>query len=82
MAKTGQMTVVPALAAQQAKIAAYYSVYSNQLKNAQSRVASPNQSKIDTVLSTSLTPAFQGTTTVKAALDSAAKQIDALLVGN
>jgi multiple sugar transport system substrate-binding protein len=82
MAKTGQMTVVPSLAAQQAKIAAYYAVYSNQLKSAQSRIASPNQSKIDTVLSTSLTPAFQGTTTVKAALDSAAKQIDALLVGN
>jgi multiple sugar transport system substrate-binding protein len=82
MAKTGQMTVVPSLAAQQAKIAAYYTVYSNQLKTAQSRIASPNQSKIDTVLSTSLTPAFQGTTTVKAALDSAAKQIDVLLVGN
>ena len=82
MAKTGQMTVVPSLAAQQAQIAAYYEVYSDQLKTAQSRIASPNQSKIDTVISTSLTPAFLGTTTVKAALASAAQQIDALLVGN
>jgi multiple sugar transport system substrate-binding protein len=82
MAKTGQMTVVPSLAAQQAKIAAYYKVYSDQLNTAQSRIASPNQSKIDTVLSTSLTPAFLGTTTVKAALNSAAQQIDALLAGN
>ena len=82
MAKTGQMTVVPGYAAQQAKIAAYYAVYSTQLKTAKSRIASPNQSKIDTVLGNTLTPAFLGTTTVKAALDSAASQIDALLAGN
>ena len=82
MAKTGQMTVVPAYAAAQAKIASYYEVYSTQLKTAKSRIASPNQSKIDTVLANALTPAFLGTTTVKAALDSAATQIDALLAGN
>jgi hypothetical protein len=34
---------------------------------------------VDTILSTELTPAFQGTTTAQAALTSAAKQIDALL---
>ncbi|HEY4269738.1 MAG TPA: extracellular solute-binding protein [Galbitalea sp.] len=81
MAKTGQMTVVPALAADQAKFATYYQVYSDQLKTAKSRIASPNQSKIDTVLSTTLTPAFLGKSTVQAALDSAASQVDALLAG-
>jgi multiple sugar transport system substrate-binding protein len=82
MAKTGQMTVEPGLADQQAQIAAYYKVYSDQLKTAKSRIASPNQSKIDTVLTTTLTPAFLGKTTVQAALDNAATQIDALLAGN
>ncbi len=82
MAKTGQMTVEPGLADQQAAIESYYGVYSDQLKTAKSRIASPNQSKIDTVLSTTLSPAFLGTSTVKAALDSAASQIDALLAGN
>jgi len=82
MAKTGQMTVVPSLAAEQAKLESYYKVYSDQLKTAKSRVASPNQSKIDTVLANSLTPAFLGTTTVKAALTDAASQIDALLGGD
>ncbi|TAM70477.1 MAG: extracellular solute-binding protein [Microbacteriaceae bacterium] len=82
MAKTGQMTVVPAFADEQAKIAAYYQTFSDQLKTAKSRIASPNQSKIDTVLTTTLTSAFLGTTTVKAALDSAAAQIDALLGGS
>jgi multiple sugar transport system substrate-binding protein len=82
MAKTGQMTVEPALASEQAKIAAYYKVYSDQLKTAKSRIASPNQSKIDTVLNTTLTQAFLGKMTVQQALDSAATQIDALLAGN
>ncbi|HEX4444293.1 MAG TPA: extracellular solute-binding protein [Galbitalea sp.] len=82
MAKTGQMTVVPAFADAQAKIAAYYKVYSDQLKTAKSRIASPNQSKIDTVLNTTLTQAFLGKMTVQAALDSAASQIDTLLAGN
>lgn len=82
MVKTGQMTVEPSLAAAQAKVAAYYKIYSDQLKTAKSRIASPNQSKIDTVLNNTLTPAFEGKTTVKAALDSAATQIDALLAGN
>ena len=82
MVKTGQMTVVPSLADQQATIAPYYKTYSDQLKTAKSRIASPNQSKIDAVLGTTLTPAFLGKTTVQAALDSAATQIDALLAGN
>lgn len=82
MAKTGQLTVQPRLADQQAKLAADYSVYSDQLKTAKSRIASPNQSKIDAVLAAALTPAFTGGTTVTSALDSAASQIDALLSGD
>jgi len=82
MVKTGQMTVRPALADQQAAIDPYFKAFSDQLKTAKSRIASPNQSKIDTVLNTTLTQAFLGTTTVKAALDSAASQVDALLAGN
>lgn len=82
MVQTGQMTVQPTLAGKQAGIDPYYQTFSDQLKTAKSRIASPNQSKIDTVLSTTLTPAFLGTTTVKDALDSAASQIDVLLAGN
>lgn len=82
MAKTGQMVVQPELADQQAQLAPYYKMYSDQLKTAKSRIASPNQSKIDTVLSNTLTAAFLGKTTVQDALDSAAKQIDALLAGS
>jgi multiple sugar transport system substrate-binding protein len=79
MVKTGQMTVTPSLADQEAQVASYYSTFATQLKTAKSRVASPNASKIDTVLAAALTPAFLGKTTVQAALDSAASQVDALL---
>lgn len=82
MVKTGQMTVQPGLADKQAAIEPYFKAFSDQLKTAKSRIASPNQSKIDTVLNTALTPAFLGTTSVKDALDSAASQIDALLAGS
>jgi multiple sugar transport system substrate-binding protein len=81
MVKTGQMTVVPSLASEEVAVADYYTTFAEQLKTAKSRVASPQASKIDTVLSTELTPAFLGTTTVKAALDKAATEIDALLAG-
>jgi multiple sugar transport system substrate-binding protein len=82
MVKTGQMTVKPSLAAAQSKISSYYSTFAAQLTTAKSRIASPNQSKIDTVLSTTLTPAFLGKTSVQDALDSAASQIDALLAAS
>ncbi|WP_394770618.1 extracellular solute-binding protein [Lacisediminihabitans sp.] len=81
MVKTGQMTVVPAFASQQASIAPYYGTFANQLKTAKSRLAIPQASKVDTILSTDLTPAFTGTTTVKDALTKAAGEIDGLLAG-
>jgi multiple sugar transport system substrate-binding protein len=81
MVKTGQMTVMPALSDQEVAVADYYQTFADQLKTAKSRVSNPNASKVDSVLSTELTPAFLGKVTVQAALDSAASQIDALLAG-
>ncbi len=79
MAKTGQMTVEPALSADQAAIDPYFTTFSDQLKTARARLAIPQAAKVDGILSAALTPAFQGKTTVKAALTSAAQQIDPLL---
>ncbi|MDP9027332.1 MAG: extracellular solute-binding protein [Actinomycetota bacterium] len=81
MVKTGQMTVLPSLASDEVKVAGYYQTFADQLKTAKSRVASPNASKIDTALATDLTPAFLGQSTVKAALQKAASDIDTLLAG-
>lgn len=79
MAKTGQMSVVPALAKKQEAVASYYKTFASQLKTARARLAIPNGSQVDTVLSTNLTPAFLGKITVKKALTTAAAQIDYLL---
>lgn len=81
MVKTGQMTVVPAFADQQAAIDPYYKAFSEQLATAKSRLAIPQASKVDTILSTELTPAFLGKVSVKDALSNAAGQIDGLLAG-
>lgn len=79
MAKTGQMSVVAALGDQEAQQVPYLAPFIAQLKNAKSRPAVPDEPQIDTVLQDDLTPAFQGTTTVQAALDKAAAAIDPLL---
>jgi multiple sugar transport system substrate-binding protein len=79
MAKTGQMSVVSALGAQEAQDVPYLAPYIAQLQNAKSRPAVPDEPQIDTVLQDDLTPAFQGKTTVQAALDKAAAAIDPLL---
>ncbi|MDN4597193.1 extracellular solute-binding protein [Leifsonia virtsii] len=79
MAKTGQMTVIPALAPQQSAIDPYFATFADQLKTAKSRLAIPQGAKVDGILSAALTPAFTGSTSVKDALTSAAQQIDPLL---
>jgi multiple sugar transport system substrate-binding protein len=79
MAKTGQMTVVPAYESDQAAIDPYYSTFSAQLKTAKARLAIPQAAKVDGILSAALTPAFQGKVSVQAALTTAAQQIDPLL---
>ncbi|GIT81300.1 ABC transporter substrate-binding protein [Leifsonia sp. LS1] len=81
MAKTGQMTVIPAYASKQAAIDPYYTMYADQLKTAKARLAIPQGAKVDNILSTALTPAFTGSTSVKDALTTAAQQIDPLLTG-
>ena len=82
MAKVGQMSVIPAFADAQAKIAPYYATFSDQLKTARARLPIPQAGQVDTILNTALVPAFEGKTTVKDALSAAAKQIDALLAEN
>ena len=81
MAKTGQMTVIPAYASKQAALDPYFTVYADQLKTAKARLAIPQGAKVDGILSAALTPAFTGSTSVKDALTSAAQQIDPLLTG-
>jgi multiple sugar transport system substrate-binding protein len=80
MAKTGQMSVVSALDAQEAAASPALAPYIKQLATAKSRPAVPDEPQIDTALQDDLTPAFQGKVTVQAALDKAAKDIDPLLV--
>ena len=79
MAKTGQMTVIPAYADQQTAIAPYYATYAEQLKTAKSRLAISSSAKVDAILNTELTPAFKGDVSVQDALTKAAGEIDGLL---
>lgn len=79
MAKTGQMSVVSALGAQEAQQVPYLAPFIDQLKTARARPAVPEAPQIDTVLQDELTPAFQGKTSVQAALTKAAQEIDPLL---
>lgn len=79
MAKTGEMSVVSSLGAQEVAATPYLAPYVKQLANARSRPAVPDASQIDTVLQDDLTPAFQGSATVQDALNKAASQIDPLL---
>jgi multiple sugar transport system substrate-binding protein len=79
MAKTGQMTVKPEFADAQTEIDPYFETFSTQLDTARARLPIPQQGEVDTILSTELVPAFDGSVSVKEALTSAAKQIDPLL---
>lgn len=81
MAKTGQMTVVPAFAAQQASIDPYYETFSTQLTTAKNRLAVPRAGEVDSILSEELTKAFDGSTTVQDALTAAAGRVNELLAG-
>jgi multiple sugar transport system substrate-binding protein len=78
MAKTGQMSVVSADDAQEASDSPALAPYIRQLQTAKSRPAVPDEPQIDTALQDDLTPAFEGKTTVQAALDKAAHDIDPL----
>ena len=79
MAKTGQMTVVPAYAEQQNAIAPFYATFAEQLKTAKNRLPITSAGKVDGILSAELTAAFKGEASVQDALTKAAAQIDELL---
>ena len=79
MAKTGQMSVVSSLGAQEATANPSLAPFIKQLATAKPRPAVPQAPQIDTVLQTELIKAFQGSESVQDALTNAAKQIDPLL---
>ncbi|MGE5591681.1 MAG: extracellular solute-binding protein [Bacillota bacterium] len=80
MAKVGQMPVTQSASNSDVmKSVAYYAPYVTQLATAKPRTVSPNWPKIEKVLSDSFEAAIRGKSTAKAALDDAARQIDALL---
>jgi multiple sugar transport system substrate-binding protein len=81
MAKTGQMTVIPAFADKQAEILPFLAPFAEQLKTAKSRLAIPGSSQVDAILNAELVPAFEGKVSVQEALTKAAAQIDPLLTG-
>ncbi len=81
MAKAGQMPVVAEYGTEAVKADPFYEPFAKQLETAKSRLSIPDSSQVDTILSTELTPAFEGTVSVKDALTSAAEQIDPLLSG-
>ncbi len=61
---------------------AYYNVFRKQLNTAVARPSIPNYSQVDTDISNAVTLAAQGKESVKAALDQATQQVDALLASN
>lgn len=79
MARAGQMPVLKSLTKKLVAIHPYYSIYLKQIANARPRTPTPKWPQIDQVLQTEIAKAFKGDETVQQALDSAAKQIDALL---
>ena len=81
MAHAGQMPVRADVSKQLKKINAYFGIFASQLKQARPRTPSPNWPQIDTVLGNAVAAAIKGSQPTKAALDDAARQIDALLAG-
>lgn len=76
---TGQLTVIQDLGEQQVALDPKLEVFTEQLGSARNRLAIPNASEVDTILNTELVPAFEGTISVKEALENAAAKIDELL---
>jgi multiple sugar transport system substrate-binding protein len=81
MGKIGQMPVLQSLAGNP-DLPDYYPTFQEQLKTAKARTPVPSWPKIDETVSNAVLKALRGESTVQAALDEAATQIDALLAGN
>ncbi len=80
MAKTGQMPVTKSASTNPVmKEAGYYDAYVEQLKTAMPRTPVPTWTKIDSILQNAVESVFRGKAAPKAAMDQAAKEIDALL---
>lgn len=80
MAKTGQMPVTTTASANPVmKEAGYYDAYVTQLSNALPRTPVASWNKIDDILGKAIESVMREKATPKAALDGAAKEIDAVL---
>jgi multiple sugar transport system substrate-binding protein len=79
MARAGQMPVRKDVSKNLTKINAGFAIFAKQLETARPRTPHPNWPKIDSVLGTAVASAIKGDKSTKAALDAAAREIDALL---
>jgi multiple sugar transport system substrate-binding protein len=79
MAKVGQMPVLSSLSSKLTQINAYYAPFTKQLKTAEPRTVTPAWNQIDGILQDAVRAAMIGQQTPQAAMDAAAKQVDALL---
>jgi multiple sugar transport system substrate-binding protein len=79
MARAGQMPVRKDVSKNLTKINARFAIFAKQLETARPRTPHPNWPKIDSVLGTAVANAIKGDKSSQAALNDAAKEIDALL---
>lgn len=79
MARAGQMPVRKDVSKNLTKINAGFAPFAKQLETARPRTPHPNWPRIDSVLATAVADAIKGDKSAQAALDDAAKEIDALL---
>lgn len=79
MARAGQMPVIKTSSKWLTKIHPYYATYLKQIATAKPRTPTPKWTQIDTVITTDVAKAFQGSESVQQALTDAATQIDGLL---
>lgn len=76
---TGQLTIIEELGDEQVALQPGLALFTEQLSTAKNRLAITGGAEVDTILSTELTPAFEGTVSVEEALRRAAEQIDDVL---
>lgn len=76
---TGQLTIIEDLGDEQVALEPGLALFTEQLSTARNRLAITGGAEVDSILSTELTPAFEGAVPVEEALRRAAEQIDAVL---
>lgn len=82
MQSVGQMSVLKNLPSSDMSGADYFGIYRKQLASSVSRPVTPNYTKVDTYINNAVQSAAQGKISVKAALDKAVQQVDAVLTQN